>query len=131
MRELKQKISGKVSSTSNLYKLVDENEEVKVINRLRFKHGIFPIPKNCDEILNAREKIRRDINRLIKLSSTYPFTNRNLCIRRRFIVRLREGWRQANCIFESPLLASLLTRTFPSDFSYEILKVILVIFFRL
>ena len=110
-------------STSNLYDLADQKEETKVMNRLRFKHGIKPIPKNTDEIITAKQKIRKDIDRLIKLSISYPFTNRNLRVRRQFIVRLREGWRQANCIFESPLLASRLEKLFPDDFSYEVLKV--------
>ena len=129
MREKQQIINKNGKGTRNLYELLDQNENVKITNRLRFVHKITPVPVDQTEVNSAKEEIQRKIEEMTKKA----VNKQNYSIRTLerldietscFTTRLRSGWNTATCIFQLPLVAELLKKTYPDEFNYEILKVV-------
>ena len=128
MREKQQTINKNGKGTRNLFELLDQNENVKITNRLRFVHKITPIPIDQEEVNLAKTQIQEKIEEMTKKAvSLQNYSIRTLerlgIESSSSTVRLRSGWNTAICIFQLPLVAELLKKAYPDDFSYEILKV--------
>ena len=128
MKEKYQPINKDGTDTGNLFDLVkDEAENVKVVNRLRYKHEIVPIPTDYEEVKKAKLLIRERLENAILVAvlvKQFPLDVRfEIVMSCHFTVRLRPGWTQATCVFQSPVVVSALLEKFPKEFSYEILKV--------
>ena len=129
MREVEQKILGK-NGTQNLFELVyDEGvpvqENLRVVNRLRFDHKIKPTPMNTDEIDAAKLQIRKTIDDIIEKNVfIYPeirqeHGDENLNF---YKLNLRSGWTTAICIFKLRFVPQQLSQKFP-EFCPEVIKV--------
>ena len=130
MRDVEQKIEGK-NGSQNLFELVygeanPFNENLRVVNRLRFEHKIQPIPVNADEVGVAKIQIRKTIDEIIEKNVfIYPeirheHGEENLKF---YILNLRPGWKTAICIFKLGFVPRQLVQRFFPEFSPEIIKV--------